>query len=182
MSSKVKANEPTNVVEISKKKKKKEITEDVVCIIRIRGAHGMNRKILNTLHLMNLYSVNSATIIKTDSSTRGMLQKAKDYIAFGPVSEESIKNLLKKRALLRGNKPLSDDHIRFATVYKSVSDLAKAIYEGKIRLKEIKDLKPIFRLHPPLGGFKGGIKKPIGAGGSLGNVGDKINSYLKKMI
>ena len=61
-------------------------------------------------------------------------------------------------------------------------DLAKAIHDGKIKLKEIKDLKPVFRLHPPIGGFKGGIKKPIGAGGALGNVGIKINNYLKRMI
>ena len=180
MSSKMKT-ENESVAKVSKKDKK-PIVEETVCIIRIRGAHGMNRKILNTLHLMNLYSVNSCTLLRTDSSTRGMMQKAKDYIAYGPVSEESLKKLLTKRALLRGSKPLTDDHIRHSTVYKSIDGLAKALHEGKIKLKEVKDLKPVFRLHPPIGGFKGSIKKPIGAGGALGNVGDKINVYLKKMI
>ena len=143
----------------------------------------MNRKILNTLHLLNLYRVNSATVLRTNPSLRGMLQKVKDYVAFGSVSQDSIKNLLQKRALLTGSKPLTDDHIRFSTVYKSVEDLSKAIYNGKIKLNEVKDLKPVFRLHPPSGGFPGtSIKKAIGAGGSLGNVGEKINLYLKKMI
>ncbi|UYP47262.1 50S ribosomal protein L30 [Candidatus Lokiarchaeum ossiferum] len=181
MSSKVKT-EKENVAKVSKKVKKEPAPEETVCVIRIRGAHGMNRKILNTLHLMNLYSVNSCTLLRTDASTRGMLQKAKDYIAYGTVSEESLKKLLAKRALLRGSKPLTDEHIRFSTVYKSIGDLAKALHEGKIRLKEVKDLKPVFRLHPPIGGFKGSIKKPIAAGGVLGNIGDKINVYLKKMI
>lgn len=180
MSTKVKT-EKESVAKVSKKEKK-PIVEETVCIIRIRGAHGMNRKILNTLHLMNLYSVNSCTLLRTNASTRGMLQKAKDYIAYGPVSEESLKKLLVKRALLRGSKPLTDEHIRHSTVYKTVHELAKALQEGKIRLKEVKDLKPVFRLHPPIGGFKGSIKKPVGAGGVLGNIGDKINVYLKKMI
>ncbi len=155
---------------------------ETVCLIRIRGAHGMNRKIMNTLHLLNLPKVNNATIVRTNSSIRGMLQKAKDYIAFGPISQESILNLLKKRAILTGQKPLTDDHVRFATVYDSINDLAKAIYEGKIKLQEIEGLKPMFRLHPPRGGFPGSIKKAFNAGGSLGNVGEKINLFLKKMI
>ena len=166
----------------SNNKEKTLKPEETVCVIRIRGAHGMNRKILNTLHLMNLYSVNSATILRTNSSINGMLQKAKDYIAFGPVSEETLGKLLKKRALLTGSKPLTDEHIRFNTVYASVAELAKAIHEGKIKLKEVKELKPVFRLHPPIGGYPGSIKKPIGSGGALGNVGEKINKYLKKMI
>jgi len=157
-------------------------TEQTICVIRIRGAHGMNRRILYTLQLMNLHSVNSATLLRSTPSTRGMLQKAKDYIAFGPINEETIKSLLKKRAILTGNKPLTDNHIRFSTVYKSVDDLANALHEGKIQLREIKDLKPVFRLHPPVGGYRGSVKKAIHSGGVLGNVGDKINLYLKKMI
>lgn len=155
---------------------------ETYCLIRIRGAHGMNRKIMNTLHLLNLPKVNNATIVRTTPSIRGMIQKVKDYIAFGPVSEDSVFELLKKRALLKGQKPLTDDHVRFATVYESVRDLSKAICEGKIRLKEVEDLKPMFRLHPPRGGFPGSVKKAFHSGGALGNVGDKINLYLKKMI
>ena len=155
---------------------------ETLCIIRIRGAHGMNRKIQNTLHLLNLMKVNNATIVRTNPSIRGMIQKVKDYVAFGPISVESLNNLLKKRAILTGQKPLTDDHVRSATVYSSVFDLAKAIQEGKIRLKEVKDLKPIFRLHPPRGGFPGSIKKAIQAGGSLGNIGaDNMAKFLKKM-
>ncbi|MHA1745748.1 MAG: 50S ribosomal protein L30 [Promethearchaeota archaeon] len=180
-------NANTNTDNMSKKaakKLKRSIPKpaETVCIIRIRGAHGMNRKIQNTLHLLNLYRVNSATVLRTNSSLLGMMQKVKDYVAFGPVSQDSIRNLLQKRALLTGSKPLTNDHIRSSTVYKSIDDLSKAIYDGKIRLNEVKDLKPVFRLHPPSGGFPGSIKKAIGSGGSLGNVGEKINLYLKKMI
>ena len=166
----------------SRKRKKVVPKDETLCILRIRGAHGMKRTIMNTLNLLHLTRVNHATIVRSNASIRGMLQKAKDYIAFGPISTDSIKALLKKRALLMGNKPLTSDHIRHSTVYKSIDDLAKAIFDGKIKLKEVKDLKPIFRLNPPIGGYKRSIKKPINSGGVLGNVGDKINLYIKKMV
>ena len=165
----------------SAKKDVKE-EEETICIIRIRGAHGMNRKILHTLHLLNLYRTNSATLVRTTSSTKGMIQKAKDYIAYGPISSEYIKKMLDKRGLLVGNKPITDTFVRTNTVYKSVGDLAKALHSGNIVLNQITGLKPVFRLHPPIGGYPGSIKKAVGAGGSLGKVGDKINLYLKKMI
>jgi large subunit ribosomal protein L30 len=171
--------------EVSTKKNKRkniEKKEQTICVIRIRGALGMRRTIQNTLHLFKLYRVNHATLVRDNPSVRGMLHKAKDYIAFGPVDAEHIKKLLKKRSLLVGNKPLTDNHVRFATVYKSIDDLAKALFEGKIRMKEVKDLKPIFKLHPPIGGHKGSIKKAYNAGGVLGNVGENINGYLKKMM
>lgn len=167
---------------ISLKKKQEQVEDITLCVLRVRGAHGMRRTIQRTLHLMNLYSVNSATILKSTPIIRGMLQKSKDYISFGPISEDILKNILKKRARLTGNKMLTDAHVRRTTVYKSIDALAKAIYQGKIQLKEVKDLKPVFRLHPPIGGYPGSIKKPVGAGGTLGNVGSKINIYLKKMI
>jgi large subunit ribosomal protein L30 len=167
---------------VSLKRNQKQEQEITLCVLRVRGAHGMRRTIQRTLHLMNLYSVNSATILRSTPIIRGMLQKSKDYISFGPISEEYLKKMLKKRARLTGNKMLTDSHIRRTTVYKSIDGLAKAIYQGKIQLKEVKDLKPVFRLHPPIGGYPGSIKKSIGAGGTLGNVGSKINIYLKKMI
>ena len=167
---------------VSLKRNQEQVEEITLCVLRVRGAHGMRRTIQRTLHLMNLYSVNSATLIRSTPITRGMLQKSKDYISFGPISEEYLKKMLKKRARLSGNKLLTDAHVRRTTVYKSIDDLAKAIYKGKIQLKEVKDLKPVFRLHPPIGGYPGSIKKAVGAGGTLGNVGSKINIYLKKMI
>lgn len=165
-----------------KKKDAAEEKESTICVVRIRGAHGMNRKILYTLHLFNLYSVNHATLVRSKPSTMGMLQKTKDYVAFGEVNVDSIKKLLHKRALLTGSKPLTDEHVRQNTVYKSVDALAKALHEGKITLKEVKDLKPVFRLHPPRGGFRGSIKKAYNAGGVLGNVKENINVYLDRMV
>ncbi|MEM2203989.1 MAG: 50S ribosomal protein L30, partial [Sulfolobales archaeon] len=43
-------------------------------------------------------------------------------------------------------------------------------------------VKPVFRLHPPSGGFKGSIKKPYGNGGELGYRGQDINDLIRRMI
>ena len=128
----------------------KELEEKTICIIRIRGSPGMRRTILNTLTLFNLHHVNHATLVRSNPSVLGMLQKAKDYIAYGTISTEMIGNLLKKRGLLVGNKPLTDNHVKFATDFDSIDNLAKGIFDGKIKMRDVKDLKPIFRLHPPL--------------------------------
>ncbi|PLW79572.1 50S ribosomal protein L30 [Candidatus Woesearchaeota archaeon] len=45
------------------------------------------------------------------------------------------------------------------------------------------DLKPFFRLAPPVGGFeRKGIKKPFASGGVLGNRKEKINDLIAKMM
>ncbi|VVB67594.1 50S ribosomal protein L30 [Candidatus Norongarragalina meridionalis] len=38
-----------------------------------------------------------------------------------------------------------------------------------------------YALHPPVGGFRGGIKKPYPKG-ALGNRGEKINALIKSML
>jgi large subunit ribosomal protein L30 len=159
-----------------------EASVPMICVIRIRGAHGMRRIITDTLSMMNLHSVNHATIIPLTPSNAGMIQKAKDYIAYGPINADTLGKLLKKRGLLVGNKPLTDNHVKFSTNYDSINGLAKGIVENKIKIRDVKDLKPVFRLHPPHGGFKGSIKKPFKAGGELGNQGPKINDLVQRMI
>ncbi|MEM0379812.1 MAG: 50S ribosomal protein L30, partial [Desulfurococcaceae archaeon] len=63
-----------------------------------------------------------------------------------------------------------------------IEDLAKAIFEGRIKLHKQSYIKPVFRLHPPQGGFKKSIKKPYGDGGELGYRGRDINELIMKMI
>lgn len=156
--------------------------EKTICIIRIRGAPNMRQTILDTLQLFNLHKVNHATVIRTNPSINGMLHKVKDYIAYGTIDLDTLKKLLKKRGMITGNKPLTDFHVKFATNFDSIDNLAKGILEGKTKLREVPELKPVFRLHPPAGGFPGTIKRAVNAGGTLGNWGDKINLLLKKML
>ncbi|MGQ4874118.1 MAG: 50S ribosomal protein L30 [Promethearchaeota archaeon] len=166
------------------KVKEEDFTPKLYFAVRIRGAPGMRRKILDTLHMLRMNKVNHGVLIWGVKSYLGMLKKCKDYIAYGEIDESTLIKLLKTRGRIEGNKPLTDEHIKYTTGYKNVEELAKALLEGKIqyRTKDIKKVKPVFRLHPPRKGHRGSIKKPFAAGGTLGYVGDYINEIIKKMV
>ncbi len=152
--------------------------------VRIRGAPGMRRKILDTLSMLRMHKVNHGVLIWGVKSYLGMLTKCRDYIAFGEIEEKTLVRLIRSRGKVEGNKPLTVEHIKNLTDYKSIPEFAKALMAGKIQYRDsdVYKLKPVFRLHPPRKGHRGTIKKHYGAGGTLGNVGSYINVIITKMI
>ncbi|MGC8949630.1 MAG: 50S ribosomal protein L30, partial [Thermoprotei archaeon] len=80
-----------------------------------------------------------------------------------------------------GNKPLTENDIKNLG-FNGFEDLAQALLEGKVKLKDLKMIKPVFRLHPPRKGFKKSVKKMYTDGGELGYRGPKINELLLRMI
>lgn len=49
-------------------------------------------------------------------------------------------------------------------------------------LRDVPELKPVFRLRPPKRGYeREGIKKPYSVGGTLGYRKEAINELLEKM-
>ena len=153
----------------------------LLAVIRLRGIVGVPQDVEDTLKMLRLHRRNHATLVEDTPPYRGMLQKASGYITYGEIDLETLTELLRRRGRLTGNKPLTDDYVR-KLGYSSIEDLARALYEGKVRLKDVPKLKPVFRLHPPSGGFKKSIKKPYGAGGELGYRGPAINELLKRMM
>lgn len=151
-------------------------------VIRIRGSASVNYKIEDTMKMLRLHKPNHCVIVNGNKSITGMLKKVKDYVAYGEVDEETLVRLLRYRGLLKGNKKISNDFVKKNTNYKNIPEFADALMNGKIQLKDVTDFKPVFRLHPPRGGFRGTIKKPFNAGGVLGHVGNYINSLANKMI
>ncbi|NHW45225.1 MAG: 50S ribosomal protein L30 [Candidatus Verstraetearchaeota archaeon] len=157
------------------------MTERFYAVIRLRGRVGVPPDIKLTLRSLKLTRRNHCTIVKATPSIEGMLKKAAGYITYGEVSEEALAALLEKRGRLKGDERLTLDYVK-KLGFESFKDLAKAILEGKASLRGIPGLKLVFRLHPPSGGFKGSIKKPIEQGGELGYRGARINELLMKMI
>jgi len=152
--------------------------------VRIRGSPGMNRKVLDTLKMLRMHKVNHGILIWGVKSYLGMLNKCKDFIAYGEIDETTLVRLLRVRGKIEGNKPLTDEHIKNLTKYKDIKDLARALFKGEIQYKE-KDLykiKPVFRLHPPRKGHRGTVKKHYGEGGTLGYVKEYINVIVHKMM
>ncbi|WP_455645608.1 50S ribosomal protein L30 [Methanosphaera sp.] len=149
-------------------------------VIRIRGRTGIKRNIADTLDMLNLTRISHAVVIPETPSYKGMLQKAKDYITWGEISEETYKKLLAERGRLTGNKRVTDEFVKENTDYDSVEALAVALYNGETTLKEA-GLKPLFRLNPPRKGYEG-TRKSFKEGGSLGYREENINELLEKML
>ncbi|MHA1194699.1 MAG: 50S ribosomal protein L30 [Promethearchaeota archaeon] len=167
-----------------KLKTKKEKEPALYFAVRIRGAPGMRRSILDTLKMLRMHKVNHGVLIWGNKSYMGMLNKCKDYIAYGEIDEKTLVRLLRVRGKIEGNKPLTDEHVKKVTKYRNIKELAKALLKGEIQYKEkdIYKIKPVFRLHPPHKGFRGSIKKHYNEGGSLGYVENYINELIHKML
>ena len=129
-------------------------------IIRIRGRVNLSEEVTRTLNLLNLPASNSCTIIPETPHYKGMLQKVKDYAAWGPINKKGLGAILPRIETTDGKK---------AT--------ATPILAGK-SLAEL-NIKPRIRLHPPRGGFKS-VTHPYPVG-DLGNRGAAINDLLVKM-
>jgi large subunit ribosomal protein L30 len=85
------------------------------------------------------------------------------------------------RGKLVGDKKLSDKYLKENSDFKSIMSFAKAISTGETKYSDLKDIKPIIRLHPPRKGYEG-IKRSFQVGGALGYRGDEINTLIDRMI
>jgi large subunit ribosomal protein L30 len=152
-----------------------------MAVICLRGKRGMDKKVEDTLRMLRLNRINHAAVIPGTPSYLGMLRYVKDYITWGEIDEEMIALLLKKRGFAVGNKKLTDQLVKEKLGYESIDDLAKELYSSKEALSKFPLIKPVFRLHPPSGGFKRPKNKPYPEG-EVGYRGREINDLLKRMI
>ena len=149
--------------------------------VRIRGLSDISQEVKDTLSMLRLTRNCHATLVDDRPAYNGMLRKSKDSLTWGEVSQENIVLLLKKRGRLVGDKKLTDEYAK-ELGYKSLDDLAEAIFKVEVECSNLPKVKPVFRLRPPKKGFKGKVKRSFAAGGELGYRGDAINDLLKRMV
>ena len=83
---------------------------------------------------------------------------------------------------LRGMLQKSKDYITYGTITSEAYEKLKKA-KGEKNPKKEGELKPFFRLHPPIGGFeRKGIKTPYARGGALGDRKDKMPELITKMM
>jgi large subunit ribosomal protein L30 len=151
----------------------------VYAVVKMRGVVKSKPDVRRTLELLNLDRTNHCVIIEDNEHYRGMLQKVKDYVAWGEINTETLTILLNKRGMLTGGRKLTDNHLKQNSEFEDIKSLAHAIVDGRVNLKSIPNLRPVLRLHPPRKGHKG-IKKPFPEG-VLGFHRIMINELLLKM-
>lgn len=105
----------------------------------------------------------------------------KDYITWGELEEKTLTKLIKERGMLTGDQKITDTYLKKETTYPTIEQLSQAILDNKTHYKEIKDIKPLFRLHPPKKGYEG-IKRSYTMGGALGYRGKDINTLIERML
>jgi large subunit ribosomal protein L30 len=150
-------------------------------VIRVRGQCDVNVDVRRTMALMSLTRVNHCVVVPENDVTKGMLQKAKDFITWGEVNDETLEKMILVRGRLVGDAAITDDVVKANTEFATVSDMAKAMIASDYRMKDVEGAKSVFRLHPPEKGYEG-IKRSYRNGGALGYRGDAINELIARML
>ena len=149
--------------------------------IRVRGQPDVSYDIEYTMGLLGVNRVNHCAIVPENASTKGMLQKVKDYTTYGEINAETLAQLIRVRGRLSGDRMITDEYLAANSEFKTVDDLAKAIIENDYRMKDVEAAKPVFRLHPPVKGYEGN-KRSYKNGGALGYRGEAINDLIARML
>ncbi|MGZ7133803.1 MAG: 50S ribosomal protein L30 [Halobacteriota archaeon] len=148
-------------------------------VVKMRSITKTKPDVRRTLELLNLDRTNHCVLVEDNAHYNGMLQKVKDYVAWGDVDGETLGVLLEKRGMLEGRKRLTSAYVKDRTAFDDIDSLAKAVADGRATLRDVPQLKPVLRLHPPRKGHKG-LKKPFPEG-VLGFHGSDINELLFTM-
>jgi large subunit ribosomal protein L30 len=151
----------------------------MIAAIRIRGRTGLKKDIEDTMKMLRLTRINHAVMLDENPNYQGMLRKAKDYITWGEIREDTVIKVISKRGKVPGGAQVTEEYLKNNSEYSSIEELSKAVIKGA-KLEE-SGVKPVFRLHPPRKGYEN-IKKTYNEGGSLGYRGESIEELMNKMI
>lgn len=147
-------------------------------IVRLRGSVKTKPDIKDTLDMLRLHRINHCVVVPDSPHYRGMIQKVKDYVAWGEIDDDALASMLEMRGRLSGNIRLTDQIIKENTSYKTIKEFASEVSQGAASLKDA-GIKPVFRLHPPRKGHRG-TKKTVKEGGELG-YHESISDLIWKM-
>lgn len=159
--------------------KKKE--RKCIAAIRVRGTVSGSLEVRETLQMLHLPRNNYAVLIDDRPSFTGMIKAVQDYVTYGEPSKDTVRLLLKEKGRLAGSKHMTDEYVQ-KLGYKSLDELADAIFSCSVEYWKLPNIQPLFRLHPPTKGFKGKIKRSYSSRGELGYRGEKINELLRRML
>jgi large subunit ribosomal protein L30 len=135
------------------------------------------RKALNELWVAKKFS---ASIVTDDAPTVGMLRLCKDYVAWTPLEEGLLTELLAKRGMVSAAKALDQAALK-EIGFKKAEDLAAKMLKDQTRLSAVEGILPYFRLAPPRGGFKRSLRRQFTEKGLLGS-NPKLDEIVRRMI
>ena len=109
--------------------------------IRLRGHAGTNQDTDETMDFLGLKAPNNCVVVEENAVMKGMLHKAKDYIAWGEADEKTVKQL---RAIAKDKD--GKIIIRFSPPSKGFKNLKEHYPKGALGYygKKINDFVQIF--------------------------------------
>jgi ribosomal protein L30/L7E len=69
----------------------------MICVIRIKGQVKINKEVSETLNRLKLKKKYSCVVLEPTKENLGMINKVRNQVAFGEISEEMHKKLVEKR-------------------------------------------------------------------------------------
>jgi len=147
-------------------------------IVRVRGTVHARRDIVRTLEHLHLRRANHATVVPETPPFRGMITAIQGYVTWGEVDPATVGRLLAERGETVDGQRLAPT-LPPEVGSKDLPELARAVATGG--LPSARQLKPLFRLKAPRGGWRS-TKKPFALGGALGYRGAKINELAERML
>lgn len=69
----------------------------MIAAVRIRGQPDVRQKTSRTLHDLKLRKKNQLVVFEENDAVEGMMSHAKDYIAYGEISDETLEILEEKK-------------------------------------------------------------------------------------
>jgi len=174
---------PKEVVQPQKKAVEVAPEKSFLVAVRLKGSFGMPIQTEKTLTTLRLNRKFNAVLLENNSSVLATLRQAKDYVTWGEATSEDIAMLLKERGELLGGARITDKSVQEKFGVQTIAGLVTALAQGGITLKQLwqKGLKPVFRLHPPSGGFATSTKRPHKSRGELGYRGPEMATLVARM-
>ncbi len=139
----------------------------MICLIRIRGRVGLDKKIRETFERLRLgKKYTCVVLVNPNKEQAGMIKKLRNFVALGNIKKDVFEILIDKRGQKIDKKKKIDSK-------KIVEELEKG------KTYESLNLKPFFRLHPPRGGANTKVHFPKGV---LGDNKEHINKLIERML
>lgn len=69
----------------------------MICAIRIHGRVNLDKKVIETLDRLRLRRKYACVVLEPTKENIGMIEKVRNQIAYGEISEETLKKLNEKR-------------------------------------------------------------------------------------
>ncbi len=139
----------------------------MIIVIRISGHVNMPSRVEEMLFRIRLRRKYAAVLIKNKLENIKLLKRIRNYVAYGSINLETVRELIKARGI--------------AKMKKKKLDIDKVIEQIEKRDVKNWEIKPFFRLHPPRGGIDSKIHFGKGKG-VLGDNKEKINELVRRML